>query len=412
MATVTLFDDALWGVVGQESSAVVSECPTGAIHDDHNRADCPLCDVFRYELRRVWDASKPLCYWIMLNPSTANHRTNDRTIAKCIRYAKRWRFGGIVVLNLYALRATNPRELDHHFDPIGPDNDDFLARIPTDAMVICAWGARGKRGQAVVDALLERGLWLHCLKRTKGGLPSHPLYLRDALTPIPFAPARRRLTERDVMTTTTETATAVRRPAAYPIATVCARATAHLRGDTFARSPEQTDTAVRLDLPSRRHARAARNALTAHGYHVAHTSVRTLVVDGWDVDALTKRAERAENSRAHIDQVADRWLAIALGMTRVLLEDDGTDPAAVKARVTAELARNVTSLPCPPGMHHVVPVSRADRERTTGVVLRLLRRVLIAETQLHLLAAEMRQRAAADIDRFLADRGRYARPVR
>ncbi len=53
-------------------------------------------NVYRYALWRTWDPpadmfepSRPIMTWVMLNPSTADHRVDDPTIRKCIGFAKR-----------------------------------------------------------------------------------------------------------------------------------------------------------------------------------------------------------------------------------------------------------------------------------------------------------------------------------
>ena len=50
----------------------------------------------------------------MLNPSTADADHDDRTIGRCISFAKREGCGGLIVGNLFQLRATDPDELRRH----------------------------------------------------------------------------------------------------------------------------------------------------------------------------------------------------------------------------------------------------------------------------------------------------------
>jgi len=75
--------------------------------------------LYRYRLWRRWDAECPTMVWIMLNPSTADAEVDDPTIRRCIGFARREHCGGIEVVNLYALRATNPAA---HPTPEGPEN--------------------------------------------------------------------------------------------------------------------------------------------------------------------------------------------------------------------------------------------------------------------------------------------------
>lgn len=144
------------------------------------------CGTYRYELRRTWGQGHP-CGWIMLNPSTADAEADDPTIRRCVGFARAWGYAGIVVRNLYALRATDPRVLWSHPDPVGEDNDSFLLDAADEDITVCAWGAEGRRGNAVINALADAGVPLHYLALTRAGMPRHPLYLRSGLSPIPFA---------------------------------------------------------------------------------------------------------------------------------------------------------------------------------------------------------------------------------
>lgn len=135
--------------------------------------------VYRYDLTRTWDAASGRLTFVMLNPSTADAAVDDPTIRRCKAFAKREGFGGIVVLNLYALRATNPRELDIADDPVGPGNDDTIARVlASKTRAVAAWGAHAAPARArAVTALAPHVAW-QALSTTKAGAPRHPLYVR------------------------------------------------------------------------------------------------------------------------------------------------------------------------------------------------------------------------------------------
>ena len=47
----------------------------------------------------------------MLNPSTADEKTDDLTTIRCIKFAKKWGYGGIMIGNLYPFRAKRPKDL-------------------------------------------------------------------------------------------------------------------------------------------------------------------------------------------------------------------------------------------------------------------------------------------------------------
>lgn len=142
---------------------------------------------YRYRLERAWEPAKARCAFIMLNPSTADARQDDPTIRRCIGFARKWGFGGLVVGNLFALRATDPRELLRAVDPVGPENDAHLLAIArTAGLVVAAWGTMAElrgRGAAVRESLEREGVELQVLGLTAEGYPRHPLYLKRELQP-------------------------------------------------------------------------------------------------------------------------------------------------------------------------------------------------------------------------------------
>ncbi len=149
------------------------------------------CGTYRYSLTRRWSVG-PLLGWVMLNPSIANALVDDPTIRRCVGFARRWGFAGIVVRNLYALRATDPRALSRHPDPVGPDNHTHLGAAAGDALTVCAWGARGgTRGVDVAVQLEEHGARLVCLGWTRDAQPLHPLRVAAALEPVTYAASSR-----------------------------------------------------------------------------------------------------------------------------------------------------------------------------------------------------------------------------
>lgn len=144
----------------------------------------------RYLLTRRWDDG-PLMAWLMLNPSTADARTDDATIARCARRARNLgAFGGIAVVNLFSLRATDPRELRDCPDPVGPANDSFVIRTcRTAVLVVVAWGAHGaylRRGAEVTELLTRAAIEPFCLGVTTGGQPRHPGRMAYAAALVPF----------------------------------------------------------------------------------------------------------------------------------------------------------------------------------------------------------------------------------
>jgi hypothetical protein len=115
--------------------------------------------------------------FVMLNPSTAGDTANDPTVRRCMSFASGFGCGGLVIGNLFGLRATDPLEMMKHVDPVGRDNDYWLLTLrQQSAICVAAWGARGgflNRDRAVSTLLGD----MMCLGLTKAGLPRHPLYL-------------------------------------------------------------------------------------------------------------------------------------------------------------------------------------------------------------------------------------------
>lgn len=139
---------------------------------------------YRYRLWRVWDFTKPRACYIMLNPSTADETKDDATIRVCKGRAIRLGMGGIDVVNLFALRSTQPQALYGHPAPISHPaeplrSSDLLIEAATQAgIVICAWGTHGKlrdRGRNVLIDLKGRGIAAHAIRLNADGSPAHPL---------------------------------------------------------------------------------------------------------------------------------------------------------------------------------------------------------------------------------------------
>lgn len=162
-------------------------------------AHLSLDEKYRYSLERQWGApGDDLALFIMLNPSTADATIDDPTIRKCMGFARRWHLNGIRVVNLYAYRATNPRDLGATADPEGVvENDQTIYHaVHGCRRVICAWGASPgphvDRARRVYDLLIQAlGPMTYmprpeALALTKLGHPRHPLYAPYDLRPVPF----------------------------------------------------------------------------------------------------------------------------------------------------------------------------------------------------------------------------------
>lgn len=135
------------------------------------------CGLYRYFLMRGEQNALP---FLMLNPSTADGQLDDPTIRRCKGFANTVGYDGIVVMNLYAYRATKPEDLWTVSDPVGPENDAWIAKLARYPEVVCAWGSNAKqdRIQQVIEILKSSGVGIKCLGTTKHGAPRHPLYVK------------------------------------------------------------------------------------------------------------------------------------------------------------------------------------------------------------------------------------------
>ncbi len=158
---------------------------------EHNAA-MSYCGRYRYLLTRQIGPGLATATFVMLNPSTADATNDDPTVRRCIGFARRWGCGRLRVLNLFALRATNPAQIRRVADPVGPENRDWFVRALAnvqDGPVICAWGVHGEhmgQDRVVLGWLAEIGAEPMALGTTKRGHPKHPLYLRNMVTVVPF----------------------------------------------------------------------------------------------------------------------------------------------------------------------------------------------------------------------------------
>ena len=117
-------------------------------------AELSPCGRYRYLLTRTLAAGTGTCLFVMLNPSTADHTLDDQTIRQCIGFTAVWGFRRLAVVNLFAWRATLPRDMLSAIDPIGPAGDEWILAAARNAdRIVCAWGEHGRhRGQLPVGA--------------------------------------------------------------------------------------------------------------------------------------------------------------------------------------------------------------------------------------------------------------------
>ena len=167
----------------------------------HRQTILSPCRQYRYVLWREWDKTNAsYVLFVGLNPSTADETEDDPTIRRCMNYAKRWGYGALCMVNLFAYRATDPDAMKAHPQPVGTENDYWIRKMAREAgVVVAAWGVHGTHAHR--DEIVKRllGPKLTYLRKTKAGHPRHPLYLKKSLKPSAFvtstkkfkSPARR-----------------------------------------------------------------------------------------------------------------------------------------------------------------------------------------------------------------------------
>ena len=143
--------------------------------------------LYRYSLRRTWaNGSRKQVLFIGLNPSIADSGSDDPTIRRCVKFAKDWGFNSLEVVNLFAFRATYPKDLFGEAKPEGLHNDSWIKMAhQRSALTIACWGSAGiyrNRSRTVMDLVNN----LFCIRVNRDNSPSHPLYLNSKLTPRPY----------------------------------------------------------------------------------------------------------------------------------------------------------------------------------------------------------------------------------
>ena len=155
------------------------------------RAACSACGQYRWWLERVWQPSAPRLIFIGLNPSRADGRRDDPTLRRLLGFGRRWGYGSLEVLNVFARISPSPAVLRRAADPVGAETDAWIrARLLAhpQAPVWLGWGNQGTwrgRHRQVLPLLEGRDLWT--LGLTACGQPRHPLYVAADVAPQPLA---------------------------------------------------------------------------------------------------------------------------------------------------------------------------------------------------------------------------------
>ena len=147
-----------------------------------SRAIISNSGLYRYELHRTWDEDKDKVLFIMLNPSTADGWENDLTTIRCMNFATKWGYGGIMIGNIYPFRAKRPKDLKKWINDDSVDiksyssNVDHIYEMAYKAdLIVCAWGGNFPYMPNWVSDI-DSKMGLHYLELCDDGItPKHPL---------------------------------------------------------------------------------------------------------------------------------------------------------------------------------------------------------------------------------------------
>ena len=162
------------------------DIPTKAVDSTVEFSDC---NQFRYSLCRNFASGKGSINFIMLNPSTADLEHNDPTIHRCEQRAIAEGFGQMVITNIFAYRATEPKDMKAFYgkEPCREYEVNFekiRGFAETSDKIIGAWGNHGSflnTADKVREVLRPYQEKVFYLKLNKSGEPQHPLYVAAAL---------------------------------------------------------------------------------------------------------------------------------------------------------------------------------------------------------------------------------------
>lgn len=175
------------------------------------RRSVRLDDNHRLWLGRSWGAEGegfPMI-WVMLNPSLADAERDDKTVRKCISFAKARGASGLAIVNLFTFISPDPPTLNAAFRDgealVHPGANGYIDSALQLAHehrqpVIAAWGAfrpnrlfgtiKDHRIGYVVERAREMGVTFERLQvpGRSGSEPGHPGRLAYSTPFIPWEP--------------------------------------------------------------------------------------------------------------------------------------------------------------------------------------------------------------------------------
>ena len=135
---------------------------------DRVRACFSQCGEYRYLLKIPYQVEcdrHEIVSVILKNPSSADENLADRSVRRAEEYVycNFPHCGELRILNLFAYRATYPRDLRTRIDQngfshaVGPSNDRFLVpSFYSSAYIIVAWGGPGKISKVCYDSRIAQ----------------------------------------------------------------------------------------------------------------------------------------------------------------------------------------------------------------------------------------------------------------
>lgn len=155
--------------------------------------------VYRYLLWETWGPGDPELF-LLINPSTATHVTDDNTFLKVRKFAKTWGAGGVVIANLYPFRSTDPMGLRpaQEAGTLGTtQNLRYLSALASRFQTATVgWGKHpftskgaGSHNLAVasvMETLASAGVQMRCFVENLDRSPKHPLYVKDSAVTVPW----------------------------------------------------------------------------------------------------------------------------------------------------------------------------------------------------------------------------------
>lgn len=150
--------------------------------------------VHRYAFGRWWGDPDPATsdVWVLFNPATGDTEQRHRpTLERCVTWSRSAGRTGLMIVNLFAYRHTDPGQVPRAADPVGPANDKVLRTLTAvGPQTIAAWGKPGRQlgRSAHVAPILDSPL---CLGTTKNGEPKHPGRVRADTAFVPWTPPAR-----------------------------------------------------------------------------------------------------------------------------------------------------------------------------------------------------------------------------